>query len=83
MCGVMVVPSLRWPALWCRGTLRPPAYAHLHLHTRAKDSAQTVKPDVCRCAAVKKKHIPSSAISTINFERFSEFQQIVHVVKFW
>ena len=51
------------------GTLRPPAYAQLHLHTRAKDSAQTVKPDVCRCAAVKKKHSPSSAISTINFLR--------------
>ena len=49
--GVMVVPSLRRPASRCRGTLRPPAYAQLHLHTSAKDSAQAVKPDVCRCAA--------------------------------
>ena len=55
--GVMVVPSLRRPASRCRGTLRPPAYAQLHLHTSAKDSAQAVKPDVCRCAAFKKKNI--------------------------
>ena len=35
------------------------------LHTCVKGSAQAVKPDVCRCAAVKKKHISSSTISTI------------------
>ena len=58
--GVMVVPSLRRPASRCRGTLRPPAYAQLHLHTRAKGSAQSVKPDVCRCAAFKKKSSSSA-----------------------
>ena len=53
--GVMVVPSLRRPASRCRGTLRPPAYAQLLLHTSAKDSAQAVKLDVCRCAAIEKE----------------------------
>ena len=52
--GVMVVPSLRRSASRCRGTLRPPAYAQLLLHTSVKDSAKAVKPDVCRCAALKK-----------------------------
>ena len=41
--------------------------AQLHFHTCVKDSAQAVKPDFCRCAAVKKKHISSSTISTNNF----------------
>ena len=36
-------------------------------HTRAKGfSAQAVKPDVCRCAALKKKHISSTTVSTKN-----------------
>ena len=74
-------PGLRRPFLGVRGVMVVPSYGGLArgvtvfcdrrptlsciLHTRAKDSAQTVKPDVCRCAAVKKKHIPSSAISTM------------------
>ena len=34
-------------------------------HTRAKGySAQAVKPDVCRCAEIKKKHISSTTVST-------------------
>ena len=41
----------------------------LALHTCVKGSAQAVKPDVCRCAALKRKHllqhISSSTISTI------------------
>ena len=40
-------------------------------HTRAKGfSAQTVKPDVCRCAALKKKHISSTTDSTNPISRF-------------
>ena len=62
--GVMVVPSLRRPASRCRDSWRPPAYAQLVLHTNAKDSAQAVKLDVCRCAAFKNKHTPSSTVST-------------------
>ena len=58
--GVMVVPSLRRPASRCRGTLRPPACAQQHLHTGAKGSAQSVKPNVCRCAAFKKKSSSSA-----------------------
>ena len=53
--GVIVVPSLRRPASRCRGSWRPPAGAQLHLHTYVKGSAQAVKPDVCRCAAFKRK----------------------------
>ena len=34
------------------------------LHTCVKGSAQAVKPDVCRCAAFKNKHISSSTVST-------------------
>ena len=34
------------------------------LHTCVKGSVQAVKPDVCRCAALKKKHISSYTIST-------------------
>ena len=34
-------------------------------HTRAKGySAQAVKPDVCRCAEIEKKHISSTTVST-------------------
>ena len=36
-------------------------------HTRAKGySAQAVKPDVCRCAEIEKKHISSTTVSTTN-----------------
>ena len=70
--GVVVVPSLRRPASRCRGTLRPPAYAQLLLHTSAEDSAQAVKADVCRCAASKNKHISSSTISTMKIEWYSD-----------
>ena len=55
---------LRRPASRCRGTLRPPASAQLHLHTCVKGSAQAVKPDVCRCAAFKKKVISLPTVST-------------------
>ena len=37
-------------------------------HTRAKGhSAQAVKPDVCRCAELEKKHISSTTVSTSLF----------------
>ena len=42
------------------GDRRPVLSCIAHL----KGSAQAVKPDVCRCAAVQKKHISSSTIST-------------------
>ena len=48
-----------------RGSWRPPAGAQLLLCV--KGSAQAVKPDVCRCAAFKKKVIPSHTVSTKDF----------------
>ena len=40
-------------------------------HTRAKGySAQAVKPEVCRCAEIEKKHISST---TVSFKRFLHF----------
>ena len=49
--GVMVVPSSRRPASRCRGTLRPPAGAQLHLHTCVKGfraDRQTGRLSLCR-----------------------------------
>ena len=64
---VMVVPCLRRPASRCRGTWRQPAFRRNSAawHTNAKGySAQAVKPDVCRCAEIEKKHISSTTVST-------------------
>ena len=50
--------------------LRSAAFAHPREGFRADR-----QPDVCRCAAVKKKHIPSSAISTRNLPNRSPVQK--------
>ena len=40
-------------------------------HTRAKEySAQAVKPDVCRCAEIRKKHLSSTTVSALSFFHF-------------
>ena len=61
-CGGRDVPSLRRPASRCRGILRPPAGAQLHLHTCVKGfraDRQTGRLSLCRSLKSTPRHPPS------------------------
>ena len=60
--GSWVVPSLRRPA-WRLPAIFSTMFRCM-AHPREGNRAGRQKPDVCRCAAFKKKHISSTTVST-------------------
>ena len=63
ICGGRDVPSSRRPTSRCRGTLRPPAGAQLHLHTSVKGfraDRQTGRLSLCRSLKSTPRRPPSA-----------------------